>query len=61
MPWLGTIALSRAQLVYVGGIAGLTALGLLEWPIALVIAGGSVLASADCDTVGRDLGGAMAA
>lgn len=48
-------------IIYVGGIAGLTALGLLEWPIALVIAGGSVLTSADCDTVGRDLSGAVAA
>ncbi|GAA4874296.1 hypothetical protein [Actinomycetospora straminea] len=47
LPWLGTIRLSRGQVVYVGGIVGLTAAGLLDWPIALVIAAGSVLTSDD--------------
>lgn len=60
LPWLGTVELSRAQLVYVGGIAGLTVAGLLEWPIALVIAGGSVLTSDPGSRTGRDVGGAMA-
>ncbi|GAA4905730.1 hypothetical protein GCM10023204_08140 [Actinomycetospora succinea] len=57
--WLGTIELSRAELAYVGGIAGLTALDLLEWPIALVIAGGHVLAADRSSRTVRDLGDAM--
>lgn len=60
IPWVGTIELSKPELVYVGGIAGLTALGLLEWPIALVIAGGHVLAADRSSRTVRDLGDAMA-
>jgi hypothetical protein len=59
VPFLGTFELSRAELVYVGGIVGLTALGLLEWPIALVIAGGHVLASDRTNQTVRDLGDAL--
>ncbi|GAA4790094.1 hypothetical protein GCM10023200_26170 [Actinomycetospora chlora] len=59
IPFLGTIELSRAELAYVGGIAGLAALGLLEWPIALVIAGGHVLAADRSSKTVRDLGDAM--
>jgi hypothetical protein len=60
IPFLGTIELSRPELAYVGGIAGLAALGLLEWPIALVIAGGHVLAADRSSRTVRDLGDAMA-
>jgi hypothetical protein len=59
IPFLGTIELSRPELAYVGGIAGLAALGLLEWPIALVIAGGHVLAADRSSRTVRDLGDAM--
>jgi hypothetical protein len=59
IPFLGTIELSRPELAYVGGIAGLAALGLLEWPIALVIAGGHVLAADRSSRTLRDLGDAM--
>ncbi|MEJ2885012.1 hypothetical protein [Actinomycetospora aeridis] len=59
IPWLGTIELSRPELAFVGGIAGLTALGLLEWPIALVMAGGHVLAADRSSRTVRDLGDAM--
>jgi hypothetical protein len=59
IPGLGTVELSRPELAYVGGIAGLAALGLLEWPIALVIAGGHVLAADRSSKTVRDLGDAM--
>jgi hypothetical protein len=59
VPFLGTFEMSRAELVYVGGIVGLTALGFLDWPIALVIAGGHVLASDRTNRTVRDLGEAL--
>lgn len=59
LPLLGTIELSRPELAYVGGILGLSALGLLEWPIALVIAGGHVLSADRSSRTVRDLGEAM--
>lgn len=45
VPGLGVLELSRPEIVYLAGIGGLTALGLLEWPIALVMAGGSLVAA----------------
>jgi hypothetical protein len=59
LPGLGTVELSRPELAYVGGIAGLAALGLLEWPIALVIAGGHILAADRSSKTVRGLGQAM--
>lgn len=60
VPGLGTLELSRPELVYVGGIVGLAALGFLEWPIGLVIAGGHLLAADRSSRTVRDLGEAMA-
>jgi len=45
LPGLGTVELSRPEVVYVAGIAGLAVAGLVEWPIALVMATGHVLAA----------------
>ena len=59
VPLVGTIRLSRPELAYVGGIVGLSALGLLEWPIALVIAGGHVLAADRSSRTVQELGEAM--
>jgi hypothetical protein len=59
LPGLGTIELSRPELVYVGGIAALGALGLLEWPIALVIGAGHLLAADRSNRAARELGDAM--
>jgi hypothetical protein len=45
LPALGSINLGPPdQLVYLAGIATLTALEIIEWPIALVIAAGHLLA-----------------
>ena len=45
LPWLGTIRVSRPELVFVGGVAALGVLGFLEWPVALVLGAGHVLAA----------------
>ena len=59
VPGLGTIELSRPELVYVGGIVALGALGLLEWPIALVIGAGHLLAADRSNRAARELGDAL--
>ena len=59
VPGLGTIELSRPELVYVGGVAALGALGLLDWPIALVIGAGHLLAADRSNRAARELGGAL--
>lgn len=59
IPWIGTVRISRPELAYVGGILGLSALGLLEWPIALVIASGHVLAADRSSQTVQELGDAM--
>ena len=59
VPLVGTLRLSRPELAYVGGIVGLSVLGLLEWPIALVIAGGHVLAADRSSRTVHELGMAM--
>jgi hypothetical protein len=42
---MGTIRLPDAQhLAFYGGIAGLVALGILDWPVAIVLGVGHVLA-----------------
>lgn len=43
LPWVGPLRLSRPQLVFVGGVAALSVLGLIEWPVALVLGAGHVL------------------
>jgi hypothetical protein len=59
LPWLGTIEMSRPELVYVGGIAALGALGFLEWPLALVLGAGHLLAADRSSRRARELGEAM--
>ncbi|NMO91414.1 hypothetical protein [Actinomycetospora sp. TBRC 11914] len=59
VPGLGSIELSRPDLVFVGGIAALGVLGLLEWPIALVMGAGHLLAADRSNRGARRLGEAM--
>jgi hypothetical protein len=56
IPGLGTIELSRPELVYVGGIAALGILGFLDWPIALVIGAGHLLAADRSNRAAREFG-----
>ncbi|WP_018335434.1 hypothetical protein [Actinomycetospora chiangmaiensis] len=59
LPWVGPLRLSRPQLVFVGGVAVLGALGVLEWPIALVLGAGHVLAADRSDPSVREAGRAL--
>ena len=46
LPVLGTVRLPEPQrLTYYAAIGALGALGVLEWPVALVLAGGHALAA----------------
>lgn len=45
LPLLGTVQLpGKGGLAYCGALAGLTLLGLIDWPIALVVGVGHLLA-----------------
>jgi hypothetical protein len=59
IPGLGTLELSRPELAFVGGIAVMGVLGLLEWPIAVVLGAGHLLASDRSNRAARALGQAM--
>lgn len=59
VPAVGTFAPSTPQMIYIGGIAGMAALGLLEWPIGLALAGGHLLIADRSSPAARDLGEAM--
>lgn len=61
LPWLGTIEMSRPELVYVGGVAALGVLGFLDWPLALVLGAGHLLAADRSSRRARELGEAMEA
>ena len=59
MPGLGAVELSRPELVFVGGIVALSVFGLLEWPIALVMGAGHLLAADRSNRAARELGQVM--
>jgi hypothetical protein len=59
VPGLGTIEMSRPELVFVGGIAALGVFGFLDWPIALVLGVGHLLAADRSSRAARELGSAM--
>ena len=59
LPWLGTIRMSRPELAFVGGVAALGVLGFLEWPVALVLGAGHILASDRSRADVRETGEAM--
>jgi hypothetical protein len=60
LPVLGQVEIPRPeQLAYYGGLAALAALELIDWPVALVIATGHVLASNHHNRLLEELGEAM--
>ena len=60
LPLLGKTEIPRPeQLAYYGGLAGLAALELIDWPVALVIAAGHLLASNHHNKLLEDIGEAM--
>jgi hypothetical protein len=62
LPVLGEFRLPAAdELVFLGGIAALTALGLVEWPVALLLGAGHELATSKHHSMLRNFGEALEA
>jgi hypothetical protein len=60
LPVIGQLDIPRPeQLAYYGGLAALAALELIDWPVALVIAAGHVLASNHHNKLLEELGEAI--
>lgn len=60
LPVLGQVEIPRPeQLAYFGGLATLAALELIDWPVAVVIAAGHLLASNHHNKILEELGEAM--
>ena len=60
LPVVGSVEIPRPeQLAYFGGLAALAALDLIEWPVALVIAAGHLLASNHRNRILEELGEAI--
>ena len=60
VPVVGQLEIPRPeQLAYYGGLAALAAFELIEWPVALVIAAGHLLASNHHNKLLEELGEAM--
>jgi hypothetical protein len=60
MPVLGQMEIPRPeQLAYYGGLAALAAFELIDWPVAMVIAAGHLLASNHHNKILEELGEAM--
>ncbi|OBI47443.1 hypothetical protein A5707_19355 [Mycobacterium kyorinense] len=60
LPLVGQVQVPRPeQLAYYGGLAALAAFELIDWPVALVIAAGHVLASNHHNKLLEELGQAM--
>jgi len=60
LPLLGTVRLPEPQrLTYYAAIGALGVLGVLEWPVALVLAGGHALASDQHNRAVQQFGDAL--
>jgi hypothetical protein len=60
LPVVGRVRIPRPdQLAYYGALAGLAALQIIDWPIALAIGAGHVLASSHHNRVVQELGEAL--
>ena len=60
VPVIGTVTLPPPdQLAFVGGIAVLTALELIEWPVAVALAAGHFLAARSHNKIVQDFGEAL--
>lgn len=57
LPAFGTVQLpSKGTLAYFGAVAGLAALGLVEWPVAVIVGVGHMLAQQHGNAVLEEFG-----
>jgi hypothetical protein len=60
MPMVGTVAIPPPdKLAYYAGIGALALFQVIEWPLALVITAGHLLADQHVSKLARGLGGAL--
>jgi hypothetical protein len=60
LPVVGRVRIPRPdQLAYYGALAGLAALEIIDWPIALVIGAGHALAENHHNKIAKELGEAL--
>jgi hypothetical protein len=60
LPIVGRVRVPRPeQLAYFGGLVALAAVEIIDWPVALIIATGHVLASQHHDRIVEELGEAI--
>ncbi|MFI7077729.1 MULTISPECIES: hypothetical protein [unclassified Micromonospora] len=60
IPWLGMVAVPPPdKLAYYAGIGVLTALQVIEWPLALVITAGHLLADQRLSGLAKGIGEAL--
>jgi hypothetical protein len=60
LPIVGRVEIPRPdQLAYYGGLAALAAFELIDWPVAVVIAAGHIMASSHHNRLLEELGEAM--
>jgi len=60
LPVVGRVRIPRPdQLAYYGALAGLAALEIIDWPIALAIGAGHALASNHHNRVAQEIGEAL--
>ena len=60
LPLVGRVTIPRPeQLAYFAGLAALAALEIIEWPVALIVASGHVLAEQHHNRLAQELGEAI--
>jgi hypothetical protein len=60
VPVIGTLTLPPPQqLAYIGGIAALAALDVIDWPVGLVLVAGHILATRSRNKIVQDFGDAL--
>jgi hypothetical protein len=60
LPVIGRVKIPRPdQLAYFGGLAVLAAIEIIDWPVALIIATGHVLADNHHNKIAEELGEAI--
>ena len=60
LPYVGKVRIpSPDQLAYIGALAALAAFEIVEWPVAVVVAAGHLLAENQHSRVAREFGEAL--